>query len=77
MERRLDSMQEAAAHLLDTLESGKDVTLEITARDEETGGLLQLITEIHGVAVKRRVGITMAPAGKRGICLTLMSGYHT
>ncbi len=77
MERRLDSMQAAAAHLLDTLEAGQDVTLEITAQDAETEGLLRLITELHGVAVKRRVGITMAPAGKRGICLTLMSGYHT
>ncbi len=76
-ERRLDSMQEAAAHLLDTLEAGKDVTLEITARDEETGGLLQLITEIHGAAATRRVGVTMTPVGERGICLTLMSGYHT
>ncbi|MDP9357940.1 MAG: hypothetical protein M3R02_22180 [Chloroflexota bacterium] len=33
-EQRLDSMQEAATHLLDTLEAGKEVTLEITARDE-------------------------------------------
>ncbi len=72
MERRLDSMQEAAAHLLDTLESGRDVTLEITAQDTETGGLLRLISEIHGVAVERRVGITMTPVEERGIRLTLV-----
>ncbi len=77
MERRLDSIQEAAAHLLDTLEAGQDVTLEITARDAETKGLLRLITELHELAVERRVGITMAPAGERRICLTLMSGDHT
>ncbi len=72
MERRLDSMQAAATHLLDTLEAGKDVTLEITAQDTETGGLLRLITEIHGVAVDRRVGITIMPVGERGIRLTLV-----
>ncbi len=72
MERRLDSMQAAAAHLLDTLEAGQDVTLEITARDAETEGLLRLITEIHEVAVDRRVGITIVPLGERGIRLTLV-----
>ncbi len=72
MERRLDSMQAAAMDLLDTLEAGQDVTLEITAQDTETGGLLRLITEIHGVAVDRRVGITIMPVGKRGIRLTLV-----
>ncbi len=72
MERRLDSMQAAATHLLDTLEAGREVTLEITAQDTETGGMLRLITEIHGVAVDRRVGISMAPAGERGIRLTLV-----
>ncbi len=72
MERRLDSMQEAAAHLLDTLEAGQEVTLEITAQDTEAGGLLRLITEIHGVAVERRVGISIMPVGERGIRLTLV-----
>ncbi|MDP9357475.1 MAG: hypothetical protein M3R02_19735 [Chloroflexota bacterium] len=70
-ERRLDSMQEAADHLLDTLEAGKEVTLEITARDEETGGLLRLITEIHEVAQARRLGVTLAPMGERGVRLSL------
>ncbi|MDP9354166.1 MAG: hypothetical protein M3R02_02595 [Chloroflexota bacterium] len=70
-ERRLDSMQEAATHLLDTLESGREVTLEITARDEETGGLLRLITEVHAVAKARRIGITMSTMGERGLRLTL------
>ncbi len=71
MERRLDSMHEAAAHLLDTLEAGREVTLEITARDEETGGLLRLITEIHEVAQARCLGVTLAPMGERGIRLSL------
>ncbi len=71
MERRLDSMQEAATHLLDTLEAGKEVTLEITARDEETGGLLRLITEIHEVAQERRLGVTLAPVGESGLRLSL------
>ncbi len=70
-ERRLDSMQEAADHLLDTLEAGRDVTLEITARDEETGGLLRLITEIHEVAQARHLGVTLAPMGDRGVRLSL------
>ena len=72
MERRLDSMQEAAAHLLDTLEAGKDVTLEIAAQDQETEGLLQLITEIHEVARARRLGVTLAPMGERGVRLSLV-----
>ncbi len=71
MERRLDSMQAAATHLLDTLEAGKEVTLEITARDEEAGGLLRLITEIHEVAQARRLGVTLAPMGERGVRLSL------
>ncbi len=71
MEQRLDSMQEAAAHLLDTLQAGKEVTLEITARDAETGGLLRLITEIHEVAQVRRLGVTLAPMGERGVRLSL------
>ncbi len=71
MERRLDSMQEAATHLLDTLEAGREVALEITARDEETGGLLRLITEIHEVAQARRLGVTPAPMGERGVRLSL------
>ncbi|MDP9354290.1 MAG: hypothetical protein M3R02_03240 [Chloroflexota bacterium] len=71
MERRMDSMQEAADHLLDTLEAGKEVTLEITARDEEAGGLLRLITEIHEVAQARRLGVTLAPMGERGVRLSL------
>ncbi len=71
-ERRLDSMQEAADHLLDTLESGREVTLEITAQDTETEGLLRLITEIHGVAVDRRISISIMPVGERGIRLTLV-----
>ncbi len=70
-ERRLDSMQAAAVHLLDTLEAGKEVTLEITARDEETGGLLRLITEIHEVAQARRLGVTLAPMGEGGVRLSL------
>ncbi len=70
-ERRLDSMQEAADHLLDTLESGREVTLEITARDEETGGLLRLITEIHGVAITRRKGISIERVGERAIRLMI------
>ncbi len=71
MERRLDSMQKAADYLLDTLASGRDVTLEITARDEEAGGLLRLITEIHEVAQVRRLGVTLAPMGERGVRLSL------
>ncbi len=70
-EQRLDSMQEAATHLLDTLEAGKEVTLEITARDEETGGLLRLVTEIHEVATARRVGVTLAPMGECALRLSL------
>ncbi len=70
-ERRLDSMQEAADHLLDTLETGKDVTLEITARDEEAAGLLRLITEIHEVAQARHLGVTLARMGERGARLSL------
>ncbi len=70
-ERRLDSMQAAAVHLLDTLEAGKEVTLEITARDEETGGLLRLIAEIHEVAQVRRLGVTLAPIGEQGLRLSL------
>ncbi|MDP9359128.1 MAG: hypothetical protein M3R02_28365 [Chloroflexota bacterium] len=70
-ERRLDSMQEAADHLLDALEAGREVTLEITARDEEAGGLLRLITEIHEVAQARRLGVTLAPMGERGVRLSL------
>ncbi len=71
MERRLDSMQAAAMDLLDTLEAGQDVTLEITAQDTETGGLLRLITEIHEVAQARRLGVTLAPMGERGVRLSL------
>lgn len=71
MERRLDSMQEAAAHLLDTLEAGRDITLDVTAQDESTGGLLRLITEVHAVAKARRIGITMSTMGERGLRLTL------
>ncbi len=71
MERQPDSMQEAAAHLLDTLQAGKEVTLEITARDEETGGLLRLITEIHEVATARQLGVTLVPMGERGVRLTV------
>ncbi|MDP9358642.1 MAG: hypothetical protein M3R02_25850 [Chloroflexota bacterium] len=71
MERRLDSMQEAATHLLDTLEAGRDITLDVTAQDESTGGLLRLITEIHEAATTRRVGITLTPMGERGVRLTL------
>ncbi len=71
MERQLDSMQEAATHLLDTLESGREVTLEITARDEETGGLLRLISEIHDVATARQLGVTLVPMEERGVRLTL------
>ncbi len=71
MERRLNSMQAAAVHLLDTLESGREVTLEITARDEETRSLLRLITEIHEVAQARRMGITLAPMGEGGVRLSL------
>ncbi len=70
-ERRLDSMQAAAVHLLDTLEAGKEVTLEITARDEETRGLLRLIAEIHEVAQARRLGVTLAPIGEQGLRLSL------
>ena len=70
-ERRLDSMQEAATHLLDTLEAGREVMLEITARDEEAGGLLRLITEIHEVAQARRLGVTLVPMGERGVRLSL------
>ena len=75
-ERRLDSMREAADHLLDTLEAGREVTLEITARDEETEGLLRLITEIHEAATVRRVGVTMTAARERSICLTLRRDGH-
>ncbi len=71
MERRLDSMQEAAAHLLDTLESGKDVTLEITAQDTETWGLLRLITEIHELAIKHQTGISITKTGEWAIQLTM------
>ncbi len=39
-DRRLHSMQEAAHHLLDTLASGREVTLDVTAQDESTEGLL-------------------------------------
>jgi len=70
-ERRPDSTQGAAAHLLDALEAGRDVTLEITARDEETGGLLRLIAEVHEVARARRLGVTLAPMGERGVRLSL------
>ena len=76
MERHMDSMQAAADHLLDTLEAGREVTLEITARDEETDGLLRLITEIHEAATVRRVGVTMTASGERGICLTLRRDGH-
>ncbi|MDP9473302.1 MAG: hypothetical protein M3Q71_22005 [Chloroflexota bacterium] len=77
MERRLDSMQAAATHLLDTLMAGRDVTLEITARDEETGGLVRLITELHEVAQARRLGVTLAPMGERGLRLTLVEPSQT
>ncbi len=70
-ERRLDSMQEAAAHLLNTLETGRDITLEVTAQDESTGGLLRLITEIHEVAQARHLGVTLAPIGEQGLRLSL------
>ncbi|MDP9369135.1 MAG: hypothetical protein M3Q03_12800 [Chloroflexota bacterium] len=76
-ERRLDSMQQAADHLLDTLVQGKEVTLEITARDEETGGFLRLITEIHEAAQARQVGVTMTPVGERGLRLTLAEPSQT
>lgn len=59
-------------HLLDTLEAGQDVTLDVTAQDESTEGLLRLITEIHEAASDRCVGITLTPVGGQGVRLTLV-----
>ncbi len=53
-----------------------DVTLEITARDEETGEWLRMITDMHGAAATRRVGVTMTPVGERRLCLRLMTGEY-
>ena len=68
---RRNSLQEVAARLLDTLAKGREVTLEITARDAETGGLLLLITEIHEAARARRMGVHLTPLGERGMRLAL------
>ncbi|MGI8475946.1 MAG: hypothetical protein ACR2OO_06210 [Thermomicrobiales bacterium] len=70
-ERHVGSLHEAAIHLLDTLISGGQVTLDITAQDAATGALLRLITEIHDAARYRHVGIAMEPLGTLGLRLTL------
>lgn len=70
-EHDVNTMHEAAAHLLDALERGRPVTLEITARDAATGGLLRLLSAIHEAATARRLGIVLTPAGERGVRLTL------
>ena len=70
-ERRLSTLHEAATHLLDTLLSGRPVTLEITAQDAATGALLHLITAIHEAATARRVAIELRPVGAAGLRLRL------
>ena len=54
---RLTSLQEMARHLLDSVEQGRDVSLEITGRDTETGALLLLILELYEAAQRRNVGV--------------------
>jgi hypothetical protein len=57
MTTRLTSLQEAARHLLDEIEQGRDVSLDIASSDTETGALLLLVMEQHDAAHKRQVGV--------------------
>jgi hypothetical protein len=57
----LTSLQEAARHLLDEIAAGRDVQLEITGRDTETGALLLLVLELHEAAVRRQTGVVIEP----------------
>lgn len=54
---QLTSLQEMARHLLDSVEQGREVCLEITGRDTEAGALLLLILELHEAARRRNVGV--------------------
>jgi hypothetical protein len=60
-----------ARYLLDAIEQGRDICLEITARDTETGALLLLILELHEAAQRRNVGVRINQLSPKTIRLSV------
>lgn len=69
--KELTTMEAAAALMLDELERGKSVRLDIQAEDASTAGLMRLIRAVHEQASKRRVAITMELTDERTIRLSV------
>jgi hypothetical protein len=69
----LTSLQEAARHLLNEIAAGRDVQLEVTGRDTETGALLRLIMEVHEAAVQCQTGVVIEPVTDDTIRLRIAS----
>ncbi len=69
--KELTTMEAAATLMLDELERGKSVSLDIHAEDASTAGLMRLIMMVHEQASKRRIAITMEPTDERTIRLSV------
>jgi|SRR5215218_5536580 len=67
--KHLTTMEAAANLLLDRLDRGEDVSLEVSTEDASTTGLMRLIMEIHDLARQRRQGIAINRVGERTIRL--------
>jgi hypothetical protein len=55
----MTSLHEMSRVLLNELQAGTAVQLEITAKDAETGRLLLLILALHEAAQQRQVGVVL------------------
>lgn len=75
--RTMSSLEEAAGKLIDELERGADVTLEVSlepmheAEAAMIGSLVKLMAAVHEEAIRRGVGIALRPTVGNALCLSL------
>jgi hypothetical protein len=75
--KTMTSLEEAAGKLVDELERGTNVTLDVsleTIHEAEAamiGSLVKLMAAVHEEAVRRGVGVTLRPTGGNALCMSL------
>lgn len=67
----LTSLEKAAVKLLDELETGTRVTLEVSMADAAARALHPLLAAVHEEARHRNVGIVVSPSEGSALCLSL------
>jgi hypothetical protein len=75
--KTMSSLEEAAGKLIDELERGTNVTLDVslnTIHDAEAamiGSLVKLMAAVHEEAMRRGVGISLRPTEGNALCVSL------